>query len=313
MDKLNNPHDKYFRASMSDLRVAKSFLQAHLPENILSQVNWGTLKLQPSQCVDKHLTETLTDILYRVEFGKREGYISILVEHQSTVDPLMAFRILSYSIDIMNRALKQHPEESLPLVVPLVFYSGKTPYCHTTDIFQLFGSLEPLAREIFLKPFHLIDVGRIPDDELRRHTWASVMELVQKNIWARDFLSFIKELAPLLRAYIRENGDEYIYTTLKYIYNSANLDDPLEFVKIIKTEISSELGEKTMTLAQKVYQDGENIGLQKGLQKGRQEGHQEGEQAAKLAIAQNMLKQGADPEFVAKVTELDISILESVE
>jgi len=135
---------------------------------------------------------------------------------------------------------------------------------HTTDVFPLFGTLEGLAREIFLKPFHLIDVGRIPDEELRAHTWAGVMELVQKHIWSRDFLSIMKALAPLLRELSEQEGEDYIYGTLKYICNTADLNDPVEFSRIITSAVSSELGEKVMSLAKKWQQEGREEGLAKG-------------------------------------------------
>ncbi len=302
MDKITNPHDKYFRASMSDPRIAKDFFQAHLPETILNSIKWETLALQSSQHIDEHLSETMTDILYRVAFGEGNGFITILVEHQSKSDPMMAFRVLHYSISIMRRELLKNPGSKLPLVVPIVFYSGQEPYRHTTDVFELFGDLEPLARNIFMNPFQLVDVGRIPDEELRQHTWVGVMELVQKHIFTRDFVRFIRGLAPLLRELMGQNADEYIFRTLKYICNTAGLDDPSEFARIINNELSEELGGKAMTLAQIWHSEG----LEKGLEKGRQEGRQE----AQEVIAQKMLVQGADPAFVSKVTGLAFEELE---
>ena len=70
MNKITNPHDKYFRSSMSDLRVARSFLQAHLPKKILNKVHWESLKLEHSHHVDNHLSESMTDMLYFVKFGQ---------------------------------------------------------------------------------------------------------------------------------------------------------------------------------------------------------------------------------------------------
>ncbi len=329
MDKLNNPHDKYFRASMSDPRVAKSFLQAHLPEKILSEINFDSLHVESGHHVDQRLSETITDMLYRVQFGKGEGYVCILVEHQSTVDPLMPFRILSYVIDIMHGYVEQNPRADLPLVIPLVFYSGKAPYTGSTDIFTLFGDLEPLAREIFLKPFHLIDLTQIPDETLRQHTWAAVMELVQKHIWAKNFLSALKVLAPLLRDLAERNGEDYIYKTLRYICNTAQLDDPAAFVRIIEHEISPKVGEEAkMTLAQIWEEQGRQKGLeeakvtlakiweeqgrQKGLEEAKvtlakiweEQGRQKGELMTKRQIAERLLEQGANIEFVSKVTGL---------
>ena len=328
MDNLTKPHDKYFRASMSDLRVAKTFLQAHLPEKILAKIDWPSLRVAPDHHVDKHLSETITDIVYQVNFGKDPGYIMILVEHQSTIDPLMPFRMLDYSISIMRDYMKEHPGRPLPLVVPLVFYSGKTPYNCSTDVFELFGEQETLARETFLNPFHLIDVGSIPDEELRQHTWAGVMELVQKYIWERDFLPIMKDLAPLLRELASDAGNDYIYATLKYVSSTANLNDFTEFATIIDKEVSSELGENVMSLASMLRTEGREEGRVEGRETGREEGREAGEtiglkkgkiigfeqgrEAAKKRMAKEMLNQGAELEFVSKVTDLTIEELESL-
>jgi len=325
MSKIANPHDRYFKASMSDLRVAKSFLHAHLPDKILKRIDLSSLKLAPSHHVDPRLSETMTDMLYRVSFEEgEEGYIALLVEHQSTAERLMPFRVLSYIINIMRDHLKEHPKADLPLVVPLVFYSGKAAYPYTQDIFELFGALEPLARDIFLKPFQLIDLCRIPDAELRKHTWASVMELVEKHIWAKNLLPFLKVLTPFLRKLEKEGGDDYLYATLHYICHAGEMDNSEEFVKIINNEVSPTLGDKMMSLAKQWHDNGRADGRAAGRMEGRMEGRvegrvegetiglQKGEKAEKQAIAQRMLKEGVDLKFIVKITGLTIEEIDSL-
>jgi hypothetical protein len=43
----------------------------------------------------------------------------------------------------------------------------------------------------FLKPFTLIDLNKIEDEELKQRSWAGVMELTLKYIFARDMLPCI--------------------------------------------------------------------------------------------------------------------------
>ncbi len=47
-----------------------------------------------------------------------------LIEHQSTPDKLMAFRLLRYGLAAMQRHLDAG-HDTLPLVVPILFYHGK--------------------------------------------------------------------------------------------------------------------------------------------------------------------------------------------
>jgi hypothetical protein len=55
MSKIKNPHDLYFRASMSDVRVALEFFQAYLPAEILKLIDLSSLKMDKHSFIDPHL------------------------------------------------------------------------------------------------------------------------------------------------------------------------------------------------------------------------------------------------------------------
>ncbi len=145
-----------------------------------------------------------------------------------------------------------------------------------------------------MNPFQLVDLARIPDKQIRQHTWASVMELVQKHIFVKDFMPVIKALVPLLRELDNLGGEDYIYGTLKYITNTAELGDSGEFSEIINNDAPKESGEISMTL----------------LEMWLEEGRQEGEKKAQKLMMQKMLAQGADPVFVSKVKGFALEELE---
>ncbi|MBZ4307408.1 Rpn family recombination-promoting nuclease/putative transposase, partial [Mycobacterium tuberculosis] len=67
-------------------------------------------------------------ILYSLQTQAGEGYIYLLIEHQSSADRHMAFRLMRYAIAAMQRHLDAG-HKTLPLEVPLRFYHGATsPY-----------------------------------------------------------------------------------------------------------------------------------------------------------------------------------------
>ena len=59
-------------------------------------------------------------MVYSVTINNTKSYLYLLCEHQSSVDRLIAFRLLVYMIRLMETHLKQYPGQSLPLVYPLV-------------------------------------------------------------------------------------------------------------------------------------------------------------------------------------------------
>lgn len=180
---INNPHDRFFRSSMSNLTVAQEFFSAHLPAKILKQADLSTLKMQSQSFIDADYKEFLTDILYQVDFDRQHGYFYILIEHQSKPQRMMPFRVLSYIIQIMRRHIDHLKYETLPIVVPLVFYHGQQEYSYSTDIFDLYGDHKELAKSIFLQPFHLVDMTQFENEALSQRTWSGVMEFMQKNIF----------------------------------------------------------------------------------------------------------------------------------
>src|SRR3990167_306780 len=90
---IAHAHDQFFRTVMSDKRVAREFLQVHLPADIQHAIDLDHLILQPRSYIDDVRKESMVDILYQTKIGGHEAYIYLLLEHQSTPDELMPFRI----------------------------------------------------------------------------------------------------------------------------------------------------------------------------------------------------------------------------
>lgn len=150
----NRPgHDGLFKLFLREPDTARDFLAVHLPADIRAQVRLDTLKLEPGSFVDQKLRELHSDVLYSVETAEgHAGYIYCLVEHQSTADRMMAWRMMRYSMAVMDAHLKKG-NDTLPVVVPLLFYQGTVrPYPYSTDWMDCFDA-PALAREVYSRPW----------------------------------------------------------------------------------------------------------------------------------------------------------------
>lgn len=261
MTKILNPHDKFFRGSMKDIRIAREFFEFHLPEKFRNRVDLSTLKLCNGSFVDERHSQRFTDILYSVLLEEQLAYFFLLVEHQSTPDELMAFRLLTYLCRIMQEHIDQTKSKVLPIVVPLVFFHGKSPYPYTTDLYDLFGEHKSLAKEIFLQPFHLIDVGTIPDEELRKRQWAGLMEFAMKHVFARDVLPLIREMMPQLKRIDKLGENSYIMRIFDYLMTVGDIHDSETFIEVVTQNLSPQLGAEIMTFAERLRQEG----IEKGI------------------------------------------------
>lgn len=207
-----SPHDHFFRAAMAEPRVVKDFFQAHLPTKIQEIISWNSIQLQKESYIDDKLKLQITDMLYAANFNKRPGYIYLLIEHQSTTDKLMPFRLLKYMFAIQENHLKQSNEKQLPLIYPMVFYTGAHSTNHITDIFELFGEQQDLAKDIFLKPYHLIDLTKLTDEGLKQYLWSGVMARSMKHIYDTDIVPCLKNMLNELQTIEKQEGIGYIYT-----------------------------------------------------------------------------------------------------
>lgn len=125
MEKVSQtPHDAVFRQMLMHQAVAKDFLQLYLPAPFLAICELDSLQLVSGSFVEEDLRASYSDILYSLRTRHGAGYVYALIEHQSTPDKLMAFRLLRYALAAMQRHLDAG-HDTLPLVVPILFYHGK--------------------------------------------------------------------------------------------------------------------------------------------------------------------------------------------
>lgn len=93
--KVKKPHhDALFKHFLTQPDTAREFLSLYLPEEIRSLCDLTTLKLEPGSFVDRQLRQLHSDVLYSVGTTQGDAYIYCLIEHQSTPDPLMAWRLM---------------------------------------------------------------------------------------------------------------------------------------------------------------------------------------------------------------------------
>ena len=96
LSNVHQPHDKIIKKLLSNMTVARDILSLFLPKEILDIVNLDHLELQPNSFIDDEHRAFAVDLLYKTTFSEKEGYIWILLEHQSYSDLWMPVRIFQY-------------------------------------------------------------------------------------------------------------------------------------------------------------------------------------------------------------------------
>ncbi|CAK8741702.1 ISNCY family transposase ISSen7 [Sodalis praecaptivus] len=294
-------HDALFKKFLGDIAVARDFLEIHLPPHLRKRCDFSTLAMESGSFIEDDLKGQYSDMLYSMKTTTgHDGYVYCLIEHQSRPEKLMAFRLLRYAVAAMQRHLEQG-NDSLPVVIPLLFYHGTTsPYPYSTQWLDCFTDPE-LAESVYRQAFPLVDITAMPDDEILSHRRIALLELVQKHIRTRDMLELSADIARLLNLWAIPK--EQFRSLMYYIAERGNTSDESQFLQHIATK-ATDYWEDIMTIAEQLEAKGIQKGIQLGEQKGRQEGLQEGEKLASLKIAQHMLDSGLTRATVKQFTGL---------
>ena len=292
MAETATPHDAVFKTFLSRVETARDFIEIHLPPALIQVCKLDTLRLESGSFLEDDLRPYYSDILYSLETNRGPGYIHVLIEHQSSPDKLMAFRLMRYAIAAMQRHL-ENGHKTLPLVIPILFYQGRrSPYPWSLNWLDNFDD-SMLAHQLYSGAFPLVDITVIPDDEIMRHRSMAALTLVQKHIRQRDMAQLLDKLTHLLM--LEQMSGQQIAVLIKYMAQAGEAQDIRALFYGLAQRVPQH-GGMLMTLAE--------TWLAEGREKGIKEGIKEGKLQALLQVAAAMLNRGLDDDAILEMTGL---------
>ncbi|KTR44902.1 hypothetical protein NS303_21970, partial [Pantoea ananatis] len=255
------PHDATFRQFLTQPEIARDFMELHLPAELRAVCDLSTLKLESGSFVEDDLRQYFSDVLYSLKTAQGDdGYVHVLIEHQSSPDKHMAFRLLRYAVAAMQRHLEAG-HKKLPLVIPVLFYTGKRrPYPYSTRWLDEFTD-PALANRLYSTAFPLVDVTIIPDEEIAEHRSMAALTLLQKHIHQRDLAELVDKLVPVLLAGYLSSSQ--VVSLIHYIVQAGETADAEALVRELAHRVPQH-GDALMTIAQQLEQKGMEKGMEKG-------------------------------------------------
>lgn len=312
-------HDEMFRSAMSYPEVAREFFDAHLPQNIKAIVDLQTLSLEKGDFIDAELKDSITDLLFKVNFEGNQGYIYLLLEHQSRSDKWMALRMHSYMLDICKQHIANNPKTSqLPVIYPIIFYNGGQKYKASQNFWDLFSGSE-MMRDLWNKDHLLINIQDIPDEEIKSRSKLGITEFFMKHIHERNMLELWEELrnSDVIVDVLEWGCDNgYLRAVMSYSLTKVHGDDKMgDEIKRLLLDVAKNrnMEESAMNLLEYWEHKGKMEGKMEGKLEGIVEGKVEGKMEERLHIAQELLKLHTDPVIVSKATGLKFSELQELQ
>jgi predicted transposase/invertase (TIGR01784 family) len=245
---------------------------------------------------------TLEDVLFMdfindISF-QIDGKLVVLIEHQSTINPNMALRLLMYIGRVYEKIIEgRNIYSKKPLKIPrpefFVLYNGVEPF-PDDEVYRLSQAFEEL------KNLGLAEKS-IPTLELVVRV-ININEGINKDIAARckklaEYSAFVARE----RAFEKELGsrEEAVKEAVKYCEKHDILK---EFLKLHAREVLS------MLYTEWNLDDAIAVAHEEG----QEEGMEKGRATEKLEIARNLLAEGAAPDFIQKITGLDIETIKNL-
>jgi hypothetical protein len=227
------------------------------------------------------------------------GKLIILIEHQSTINPNMALRLLMYIARVYEKIIGDkniYSSRLIPIPQPefFVLYNGVPPYpdretIRLSDAFEKAGVpwLSEKGKAVLELEVTVININQGRNEDI-----------VRKSKTLAGYSAFVAKV----REFEKETGDkaEVMKRVVRYCRDHDILK---EFLEENGTEVMNMLlTEWNIEDAKKVwFEEGMEEGWEKGMEKGIEKGMEKGMEK----VARNALAEGISIEFVNKITGLN--------
>ena len=100
-------HDQSYKLLFSHKKMVIDLLQGFVKQDWVQQLDFSTLEKVSGSYVTDDLRDREDDLIWKVRFNDQWLYVYLLLEFQSSVDPYMAVRMMTYVGLLYQDLIKQ--------------------------------------------------------------------------------------------------------------------------------------------------------------------------------------------------------------
>ena len=255
--------------------------------DLAALIDFSQLVPLPRSLLPEALREQEADVVFRVPFKSRtptdELLIYLLVEHQSTVDETMGFRVLFYMMLILNAHRRQWEQDKVPKserrfppILPIVFYTGDRQWKTPLTLEALMDIPEELVR--FIPKFETLflsvketDAATLTETD---HPFGWLLTVLQKERADKDAISrALREAISHLDALDVEQAEqrrEVIVYFLLLILHRRPVEEQRDLIELVEqlAEDTTEVKRMAETMAEVLVQQSMKRGIEQGIEQG---------------------------------------------
>jgi hypothetical protein len=279
----SRPHDSLFKWAFESPQDAAALLRELLPPAVREAIAWETLEDASGSFVDVALAAGHSDLLFAARLRTSERSLAyLLIEHQSTDDPDMPLRMLSYQSQLWGRlrkARREPPGARLAAIFGVLVSHQPGGWTSARSLEQL---LDPEAMAIpelaaLVPRFSMVvdDLAARSDADLQARALAPFQKVA---LWLlRDIRDPVRLLdgfdawtPTILEAGQTRSGRDALDVMIRYLFHTL---DPVYF-DIVRAKLE-QLGTRSREIAMTIAEFLEEQGRKQGREEGRHEGRQE--------------------------------------
>ncbi len=284
---IDNKHDKIIKTILLRKNEAEFIIKKALKLNKNKKLDLISVE---NEYITVDYRGKRVDVIYKL----KDKEIYFLIEHQSTQDKNMPYRILEYEVEVMRASFikNNYLSKAYARVIAIVIYTGKGKWKPNQSIEEVQEKLESDRKKekeyTGIGEYNLIDINEYSKEELlKENNLISKIMLIEKARGEQELIEILDKIIPKVKN--NEKG---------------------EMVRIIKYILIKDLGkEEAKKYIKKLEGDGDMLAVIQTLKEDRKRTLNEAKAFGRLEeakkLARKLLKKNMSVEEVAELTELN--------
>ncbi|HAY70547.1 MAG TPA: hypothetical protein DCX89_01525 [Saprospirales bacterium] len=286
---------------MAERELAIGFLQFFLPEEISRMIDFDRIEAYKDSFVTEELKEIFSDAVFRcpvLESDTSSLFLSVLIEHKSYPDKMVAVQLLSYLSNAYQTQLKSG--EPLYVVIPMIFYQG-VEHWEYSSLRQLVPGLKEEFRR-YIPDFEtlFVDLARMSEDALEGIKLMLLRAAVQLQRYSGRPDLLMEHIRKILERIDFERDIPWNFSIQLFVYFFEISEISVQELTTLLEDLPLQTKSKIMT----TYEQIEKKGFEKGIEKGVE--------SEKMRLIIQGYKKGYSIEVLSDISGLSLEMVQKI-
>ena len=294
---IHNEHDKLFKRILDRINEVESIIKKTLGKET-EKIEIETVR---NELTTRDYRGRMVDVLYKL----KDKEVYFLIEHQSTQNTYMAYKIFEYETELINRSYMQNVEKSKKIakVIKIVIFTGVGDWKVARSIVEL---QEEYGNKVKIDK-HYEGIGEYKLLESKDYSLKEIISkestllgkaiIIEKARREETLIAVLDEIIPD----IKEDEIDEMVRMIKYILvKDLGKDVANKYIKILESKIKEEGGKSAMVETMRALREDRK----RTIMEARNTGKKAGILTGKIQDAKNMLRENIDIDIIERVTGL---------